>query len=195
MLAVAAVFLAGCARREAKTLTLTLILTLSLTLTPTLTRSLTLNLIPIPTLPLTLSLTRREAKTLEATREAGPPVELWKVRSEKHQAAAVVEEMARRHRDAGVPWGEMAVLLRCFKTERGTLHGVLQEALTTARVPYCVVGGKTFFERRSVLDTMAYLRLALLGGGERDDDAFAQVLTPTLTQTRTQTRTQPQPQP
>ena len=35
------------------------------------------------------------------------------------------------------------------QTERGTLHGVLQEALTTARVPYCVVGGKTFFSNPS----------------------------------------------
>ena len=52
----------------------------------------------------------------------------------------------------------------------------MQEALATARVPYCVVGGKTLFERRSVVDIMAYLRLALLGDGERDDDAFAQVL-------------------
>ena len=70
----------------------------------------------------------------------------------------------------------MALLFRCFKTERGTMHRVMQEALATARVPYCVVGGKTLFERRSVVDTMAYLRLALLGDGERDDDAFAQVL-------------------
>ena len=47
---------------------------------------------------------RREAKTLSPTRELGDPVELWKVRSEGQQAAAVVDEILRRHGE-GVPWG------------------------------------------------------------------------------------------
>ena len=119
---------------------------------------------------------RREPKELEPTREAGAPVELWKVRSDKHQARVVADEMVRRHEEDGVPWGEMACLLRCFKTDRGPLHSKLQEAFTVAKVPFCVVGGKTLFEKKSIGDLMAYLRLALLADGERDDDAFELVL-------------------
>ena len=119
---------------------------------------------------------RREPKELEPTREAGAPVELWKVRSDKHQAQVIATEMRRRHYEDGVPWGEMACLLRCFKTDRGPLHSKLQEAFTVAKVPFCVVGGKTLFEKKSIGDLMAYLRLALLADGERDDDAFELVL-------------------
>ena len=56
------------------------------------------------------------------------------------------------------------------------MHTQLQKALARAKVPYCVVGGKSLFERVSVLDLMAYLRLSILSGAERDDDAFRRVL-------------------
>ena len=42
------------------------------------------------------------------------------------QAKAIACEMRRRHEEDGIPWHEMAVLLRCFKTTQGVLHSKLQ---------------------------------------------------------------------
>ena len=100
-------------------------------------------------------------KTLTPTREAGAPVALWKVESPQAQAKAIANEMVRRHDEDGVPWHEMAVLFRCFKTVRGILHSLVQRELTSAHVPYCVVGGKSLFERRSVLTLTLTLALTL----------------------------------
>ena len=119
---------------------------------------------------------RRDEKTLLATRCTGDPVELWKLGDRVSQAKAVAAQVRRRHDEDGVPWGEMACLFRCFKTTEGPMHTQLQEELTRAKVPYCVVGGKSLFERVAVLDLMAYLRLALVSGAEREDGAFARVL-------------------
>jgi len=37
---------------------------------------------------------------------------------------------------------------------------VLEDALRRARIPYVIVGGVRFYERREIKDTLAYLRAA-----------------------------------
>jgi len=72
---------------------------------------------------------------------------------EQHEAS----ELARRLRTAeaeGVPWRGMAVLYRM-----NALSRVVEDALRREGIPYQVVRGTAFFERREVKDALAYLRV------------------------------------
>lgn len=70
------------------------------------------------------------------------------------EAGGVVQQMQQLHQD-GAPWKEMVILYRTNAQSRA-----LEEACLSDRVPYVVVGGVNFYERREVRDLLAYLRLA-----------------------------------
>ncbi len=81
--------------------------------------------------------------------------------SEHDEAAFVAEEVDRLH-DAGeaVP-GEVAVFYRTNAQSR-----VFEEVFIRSGLPYKVVGGVRFYERREVRDLLAYLRLVANPGDE-----------------------------
>jgi DNA helicase-2/ATP-dependent DNA helicase PcrA len=86
-------------------------------------------------------------------------------------AANVLEDEAREfvsfaaaHRDAGGRLGDVCVLFRLNAQSRA-----LEEALLKAKMPYCLIGGVNFYERKEVKDLLAYLRVAL----ESDPDGDA----------------------
>lgn len=112
--------------------------------------------------------TGRMAKELWTDREAGEPVTLLEVESDLHEAQAVVDKiseefgLSRRspHGAAGAgdrprSFRDFAVLYRTNAQSR-----VLEEALLRAGMPYVIVGGLRFYERREVKDVLAYMRLA-----------------------------------
>lgn len=70
------------------------------------------------------------------------------------EAGGVVQQLQQLHED-GAPWRSMVVLYRTNAQSRA-----LEEACLGDRVPYVVVGGVNFYERREVKDLLAYLRLA-----------------------------------
>jgi DNA helicase-2/ATP-dependent DNA helicase PcrA len=94
---------------------------------------------------------RRKGKTLRAVREGGEPVRLHEALDEFEEAAWVVERTARLRSH-----GRVAVLMRMNAQSR-----LLEEGLLRARVPYLVLGGVGFYERKEVKDVLAYLRLLL----------------------------------
>ena len=57
-------------------------------------------------------------------------------------------------RDQGLRWGDVAVFYRT-----NAQSAALEEAMVRAEVPYKVVGGTKFYDRREVKDVMAYLRV------------------------------------
>jgi DNA helicase-2/ATP-dependent DNA helicase PcrA len=106
---------------------------------------------------------RRKGKTLRAVREGGEPVRLHEALDEFEEAAWVVERTARLRAQ-----GRVAVLMRMNAQSR-----LLEEGLLRARVPYLVLGGVGFYERREVKDVLAYLRLVQ---NPRDSVALRRVL-------------------
>jgi DNA helicase-2/ATP-dependent DNA helicase PcrA len=94
---------------------------------------------------------RRKGKTLRAVKDAGAPVHLHTASDEYEESAFVVE---RLHRERGR--GRVAILFRMNAQSR-----LFEEALLRQRIPYVVVGGVGFYERREVKDVVAYLRLVL----------------------------------
>ena len=96
-------------------------------------------------------------KVLRPTRGEGELIRLTRCDDEVAEAEAVVHRM--RELEAAHPelrWGDMAVLYRTNAQSRA-----VEEALVRWRVPYTVVGGLRFYDRREIKDVLAYLRLLI----------------------------------
>jgi len=106
---------------------------------------------------------RRKGKTLRAVKGTGDPVCLHEAMDEYQEAAWVTERVAAR-RSAG----RVAVLFRMNAQSR-----LFEEGLLRLRLPYLVVGGVGFYERKEVKDVLAYLRLV---HNPRDAVAFRRVV-------------------
>jgi DNA helicase-2/ATP-dependent DNA helicase PcrA len=106
---------------------------------------------------------RRKGKTLRAVRGEGERVRLYEALDEFEEARWVVERVAEIRRR-----GRTAVLFRMNAMSR-----LFEEGLLRLGLPYLVLGGVGFYERKEVKDLLAYLRLAL---NPRDSVAFRRVV-------------------
>lgn len=78
------------------------------------------------------------------------------------EADGVVCDIRDGHTD-GRAWGDNVVLYRTNAQSRA-----LEDRLLTERIPYLVLGGVNFYERREVKDLLAYLRLSASRGSADD---------------------------
>ena len=95
----------------------------------------------------------RHGKTLRTVNPIGPPLDLWTHETDVAEAEMVAREIQVRRMTRKMRWEEFAVLYRTNPQSR-----VLEEALRAQNIPYRVVGGTSFFERKEVVDCLAYLR-------------------------------------
>ncbi len=99
--------------------------------------------------------TERIDKVLRATREEGELISLTRCDDEIAEAEAVVHKL--RILEAANPdlsWSDMAILYRTNAQSR-----TIEESLVRWNIPYIVVGGLRFYDRREIKDILAYLRL------------------------------------
>ena len=94
----------------------------------------------------------RKPKALWTEQVGGELIQRYFAEDEGDEASWVVGEMSRLH-ESGWRWGDMAVFYRTNAQSR-----VLEEHLVRRHVPYKVIGGTRFYERREVRDALAYLR-------------------------------------
>ena len=83
---------------------------------------------------------------------------------DEHEEANFVAQTVLRARGEGRDYGDIAVFYRTNAQSR-----VLEDALRRGGIPYVIVGGVKFYERKEVRDTLAYLRLIV---NPSDDVAF-----------------------
>lgn len=79
----------------------------------------------------------------------GAKITLYEARSEHDEAAFLVQTILQANR----PFKDFAILYRTNAQSR-----VLEEAFLHAGIPYVLVGGTRFYERREIKDVLAYLR-------------------------------------
>ncbi|MCX2727404.1 UvrD-helicase domain-containing protein [Thermomicrobium sp. 4228-Ro] len=84
----------------------------------------------------------------------GPPIRVLACWDEQHEAETVVAEIARLVAGGEARYRDIAVLYRINAQSRP-----VEEALIRAQVPYQVVGGVRFYERKEVKDALAVLRV------------------------------------
>jgi superfamily I DNA/RNA helicase len=118
--------------------------------------------------------TARKAKRLRTGNGPGPKIDLWTFGEDKDKPADEVEaEMiaseigVRRFREQ-LGWGDFAVLYRTNLQSKP-----IEEQLRAANIPYRVVGGQSFFDRKEVSDLVAYLRVIL---NPRDEVALRRIV-------------------
>ena len=105
----------------------------------------------------------RKDKTLWTENAEGERAVVYRAWDE-HEEANFVSQTVLRARGEGKDYGDLAVFYRTNAQSR-----VLEDALRRGGIPYVIVGGVKFYERKEVKDTLAYLRLIV---NPSDDVAF-----------------------
>ena len=95
----------------------------------------------------------RKPKNLWTDAGAGHRIVRYHAEDEGDEATFVASTARQLHDDHAMNWREVAVLYRTNAQSR-----VVEEAMMRLGVPYKVVGGTRFYDRREVKDAMAYLR-------------------------------------
>ena len=103
----------------------------------------------------------RRAKRLWSASGKGEQVRVVEAPNDREEGQFVAEEIQRRHLDSGAPWEAFAVLFRMNAQSR-----VLEENLRRLQIPYRIVGGKSFFDRREVKDLVAYMSVLVNPGDD-----------------------------
>ena len=83
-------------------------------------------------------------------KQRGEQITLYEARTEHDEASFLVQTILQANR----PFADFAVLYRTNAQSR-----VLEEAFLHAGIPYVLIGGTRFYERREIKDVLAYLRL------------------------------------
>ena len=96
----------------------------------------------------------RAPKRLWTERVGGERVQATQLYSEVEEAEYVADEIARLRLTEGRRSGDFAVLYRINAQSRA-----FEDVFGRRRIPYRLVGGVRFWERREVKDVLAYLRL------------------------------------
>ncbi|MFL6296193.1 MAG: DNA helicase PcrA [Actinomycetes bacterium] len=94
----------------------------------------------------------RKPKNLWTAFGAGNPIVRYQAENEHDEAAFVVEEVERLH-EHGLGYGSVVVFYRTNAQSRP-----LEEVFVKAGLPYKIVGGVKFYDRREVKDLLAYLK-------------------------------------
>ena len=97
----------------------------------------------------------------------GGHIEIHDFFSDEEEASWVAQK-AQILKDLGIPYGSMAVL---YRTKFCSLP--FEQAFRACRIPFRILGGKGFFERKEILDLTSYLTAAVF---PRDDVSFERIM-------------------
>ncbi len=95
----------------------------------------------------------RHDKTLIPHKKSGSQIRLQAFEDETAEAEGVVQEIAYLISELGVKPKQVAILFRTNEQPR-----VFEQEMRRQKVPYMLVGGQSFFDRREIRDLMAYLK-------------------------------------
>lgn len=98
---------------------------------------------------------RRKAKNLWTDRVGGEKIKHWLADNERHEGQMIAQEITRLLLGSEVPhYNDFVVLYRTNAQSR-----VVEEVFLRHGIPYRIVGGLRFYERKEIKDILAYLRL------------------------------------
>src|SRR4051812_7319584 len=98
----------------------------------------------------------RKPKALWTEQIGGELISRYHAEDEHDEAAWVCHEMARIHEHEQYRWGDVAVFYRTNAQSRA-----VEERLVRLGIPYKVIGGTRFYDRREVKDLLAYVRAVM----------------------------------
>ncbi len=90
----------------------------------------------------------------------GKKIGLYLCSSDREETAFVLERLLRHHKEEGIPLSECVIFYRTNFQSR-----IFEDALLRQGIPYIIVGGLSFYERREIKDILSLLRV-VLGGAD-----------------------------
>ena len=96
----------------------------------------------------------RRAKQLWSSKKSAEPVRLISMPGEQEEADFVIEDMMVTKDRNNLKFDDFAILFRTNAQTR-----VFEEGLRKNKIPYRIIGGRSFFDRREIKDIMAYLAI------------------------------------
>ncbi len=109
----------------------------------------------------------RKKKNLWTDNEDGDPIKIIRALDEDEEAE-IVTRLIVEHREKGIPLKEIAVFYRANWQSRA-----FEDTLSQYEIPYKVIGGVKFYQRKEIKEIIAYLRLVL---NPKDDVSFERVI-------------------
>jgi DNA helicase-2/ATP-dependent DNA helicase PcrA len=110
----------------------------------------------------------RKSKKLWTDKDAGEKITYRSVGDEKAEAAFVAEQTERIHAGEGYGFKDFAVLYRTNIQSR-----TFEEVFSARGLPYRVLGGLRYYDRKEIKDLLAYMRLVQ---NPADDLSFERVV-------------------
>ena len=112
--------------------------------------------------------TRRKNKALWTDKKEGSRIHFRPFENAYEEAEFIASDVAKKHRNEDVRYGDCAVLYRTNAQAR-----MLEERFIMEGIPYDVIGGTNFYARREIKDILAYLKTIDNG---RDDVAVKRII-------------------
>ncbi|MFY9901618.1 MAG: DNA helicase PcrA [Trichococcus sp.] len=110
----------------------------------------------------------RKEKELWTDNPDGENIVYYRGQSEHDEARYVISKMQQEVRENKRQYGDFAVLYRTNAQSR-----VIEENLLKSNIPYKMVGGRKFYDRKEIKDLLAYLRLIV---NPSDDLSFGRIV-------------------
>lgn len=98
---------------------------------------------------------QRKGKNMWTENSDGEHIQIVECESDKIEADFVAKKIEELHRE-GVPYREMAVFYRTNAQSR-----LIEDRLRNFKMPYRIVGGIKFYERKEIKDVLAYLKIVV----------------------------------
>ncbi|MDP2638808.1 MAG: UvrD-helicase domain-containing protein, partial [Candidatus Azambacteria bacterium] len=96
----------------------------------------------------------RKEKTLWTENPAGDLIEIVETKNERGEAEFILEKIMDLNKNSGIDLDKIVIMYRTNAQSR-----VLEESCLYSNVPYRIVGGVKFYQRKEIKDILAYLRL------------------------------------
>lgn len=98
--------------------------------------------------------TSRKSKKLWTDLGEGERAVVYAAETESREAQYITDQILRINRQFGRSWGEFAIFYRTNAQSRP-----IEQQLVMNRIPYTIVGGVRFYERKEIKDALAYMRV------------------------------------
>ncbi|WP_461227332.1 DNA helicase PcrA [Lacticaseibacillus suihuaensis] len=110
----------------------------------------------------------RQVKTLWTQNKTGEKITYYRAQNEMDEAFFVIKEIEAQMQEHHRQYGDFAILYRTNAQSR-----TIEEAFVKSSIPYKMVGGHKFYDRKEIRDALAYFRLVV---NPADDMSFNRIV-------------------
>ena len=112
--------------------------------------------------------TGRKPKELWTENEKGNPIDIFQAENEYKEAEFIASSIRKKVNEGHRQYSDFAVLYRTNAQSR-----VLEEKMVSSSIPYRLLGGTRFYERKEIKDLLSYLRVI---SNHQDDIAVQRII-------------------